>query len=456
MVADVRHHTFPSGELKELVLLFLPILVMTFFGSFYLFVEKLLLVRLSADTMEAAVNASIVCRIFQAPCIALAMMAQVFVGRWHGAKQWKAIGPGIWQFIWFSFLSMLVTVPLSIIYGKYYFEGTAVENIVMPYFYFLVGINFLHPLSAALTCLFLGQGKTRLILCATIGSQILKLMLAYLLIFGWGVIPSLGLMGGALSTLIAQGGLCLLLLGVFLNPKHKEMYHSRSCRFNPKLFWDCIYPGFLRAAGGVLVFTCWASIAHIMIAKGGDYLLFLSIGSTLFTFLPFFSDAICQAQTTVVSQILGAYSYPAIKKAFHSCLLLVLIVIAIVSIPLVFFPSITFHYLFPNIVKEEMIIRNVFFGVWVSFAFFTLSYIPISYILAYKDTKFSLFMGIMNWIDGYLLMYIAIEKMNIEAEQFWLVLSLMHISIAIMYYLRMKWLQSQDLTAYLQRIPNST
>ena len=64
------------------------------------------------------------------------------------------------------------------------------------------------------------------------------------------------------------------------------------------------------------------------------------------------------------------------------------------------------------------------------------------YILAFKDTKFSLFMGTLNWINGFLLMYISIEVVKIPADQFWLVLSLMHAITALLYLWHMKWLKS--------------
>src|SRR6266850_337105 len=122
MISDARACTHPSGGLKELTLLFFPILLMTFSTCLILFVEKLLLARLSTEAMEIAVTSAYACQVFQAPCVALAMMAQVFVGRWHGAAQLKAIGAGVWQFIWFACLSLLVTIPLSLIYGKFYFQ----------------------------------------------------------------------------------------------------------------------------------------------------------------------------------------------------------------------------------------------------------------------------------------------------------------------------------------------
>ena len=45
--------------------------------------------------------------------------------------------------------------------------------------------------------------------------------------------------------------------------------------------------------------------------------------------------------------------------------------------------------------------------------------------------------------NGFLLMYAAIDKFNILADQFWLVLTLMHASSYILYYWRMKWLQAR-------------
>lgn len=434
----------PLGGFRRLFLLFLPILMMTFSSCLFLIVEKLLLARYSVQAMEAAVSSAYACQIFQAPCVALVMMAQVFVGRWSGAEEWKSIGPGLWQFIWFSILSLLFTTPLGIAYGNYFFQGTAIETIALPYYHFLILINFLFPLGATLTCFFLGQGKTRLILFSTIGFQCIKLILGYLLIFGYDPwIPSWGLMGGAISTFIAQLGFSILLLGVFLNKKHSSFYDTRAWRLKPKLFWECIHPGFLRALNRILNFASWAAIAHLMTVKGGDYILILSIGGTLFLFLPCLAEAVCQAQITIVSQILGVKDFSLLKSAFRSGSLLVFFVVFAATLPLVIFPIDTFNFLFPAIILDDASIQKTFLGVWLCFVFFAFGFVPLSSVLAFKDTKFSLFMGFVGWINGYALMFIAIKKIDIEADQFWIVLTLMHASTGLLYYLRMKWLHAK-------------
>lgn len=432
--------------LKELVLLFLPISLTTFSTCLFLFVEKIFLASYSTTAMEAAVNVGYVCQIFQAPCVALAMMAQVFVGRWFGANDYESIGPMVWQFIWFSLMSSIITFPLGLALGQFYFKGSLNQDIVFSYYYFLLAINFLFPLGTTLSCFYIGQGKTHLVLLTTVSVQLLKIGLAYLLIFGWDSwLPAWGMFGGALGTFVAQSTYCAILLFVFLNNKNREKFKTSVWRFKNHLFWECIYPGLLRAGNRILGFTCWASIAYLMSIKGGNYLLVLSVGGTLFLFLPFISEAICQAQITLVSQLLNTSKITLLSQSLQPALLLVSIILFFTGIPFLFFPKETFDVFFPTLLLDEKVSFNIALGVWLSFSFFTLSALFIAYILAFKDTLFSLFMGFFGWINGFLLIYVAIQYMHMPADLFWIVLSVMHGTTALGYYWRMKWLEKQAL-----------
>ena len=422
-----------AGGIRDFFALFFPALLMSFSSYFAIFIEKILLGRYSTEALQIAVSTNYACMIFQAPCKALAMMSQVFVGRWYGANERLKIGSGIWQFIWFSLLSMFVMVPLGMLYGKFYFHGTPIEQCGLPYFYSLLFINFLFPLGITLSSFYLGQRKTKLILLASFVCQTIKVVLAYFLIFN-----GLGLMGGLISTAISQGAFCVFLLSCFMNTKNNALYQSRNWSFKPKLFWECIRHGFMRSITCILNFGSWSAISYVMTAKGGDYLLYLSIGGALFIFLPFLSDAICLSQTTIVSQIVGAKKYLSLKSAFRSGLTLVSLMIAITSIPLLACPIPVFHFLFPKIVLDPSVVRTLFLGVWLSFVCFVSGSVPIGYILAFKDMKFSMSMGVFNWINGFLLIYVTIQIFQVKAIAFWFILSLMHLTTAILYWMRMK------------------
>lgn len=422
-----------NGGIRDFFALFFPALLMSFSSYFALFIEKILLGRYSIEALQIAVSTNYACMIFQAPCKVLAMMSQVFIGRWYGANERLKIGSGIWQFIWFSVLSMFMMVPLGMLYGKFYFHGTPIEQCGLHYFYSLLFINFLFPLGITLSSFYLGQRKTKLILLASFVCQTVKVALAYLLIFN-----GFGLMGGLISTAISQGAFCIFLLSCFLNKKNNILYQSRNWTFKPKLFWHCIQPGFMRSICCILNFGSWAAISYIMTAKGGDYLLYLSVGGALFIFLPFLFDAICLSQTTIISQILGAKKYFSLHSAFKSGLMLVTLMILITSIPLLVCPITVFHFLFPKIALDPSIIRMLFLGVWLSFVFFVISSVPIGYIVAFKDMNFSVGMGVFNWINGFLLIYLTIQIFQAQAISFWFILSLMHLTTAIFYWIRMK------------------
>lgn len=431
------------GGLRELARLFFPVLLMTCSTYIILCIEKFFLGHLSEQILGVAVTAVYSCQIFQGACVALVMMAQVLVGRLHGEGRLTDIGAGIWQFLWFSCLALFVIVPISLVYGAFYFGGTELEATGCQYFYALVAISFLFPLGAVLSCFYLGRGKTRLVLWATLGTQLVKLLTAYILIFGWGPFPSFGLMGGAISTFIAQGGFCLFLLWTFLRPDHIAAYHTHQWRFQPKLFWECIQPGLLRAANRVLAFSSWAMIARLLTSRGDEALSVMAAGGALFFFLPFLGDAICQAQTTAVSQMLGARHYTAFNKVFWSGSILVLLISLLIAIPLLVFPCETFHWLLPNSILSDAAIQKVFLGCWLCCVFLSLHFVPLSYCLAFKDLKFILFMGAFNWINGFLFMYWAMNIVQIESGQFWIILSGMHFTSWLIYLFRMKWLVSR-------------
>lgn len=428
-------------------ILLLPLMGTTFTNYIFQLLEKLFLTRISKESLEAALNATYVCQISQLASIAVVMMAQVFVARWYSAQNYKAIGPGLWQFIWFSFLSMIITVPINLVCGKWYFQGAEIEKIALPYLYILTYFNFFYPLNASLTCFFLGMKKTRLIFLLTLADQVLKILLGYIFIYGidpW--IPSLGVLGGAMSNIIAQAFFCICLGLIILQKKRRELYNTHHWKLQPTLFWSCMQSGIFRACNRVFGYVCWVMIAHLMSSKGGEHLLILSIGGTLTLFFPFLFDAIHQTQTIVVSHLLGSNKISYLAKAARSGLILITGFTILAAIPFLGFPSITFSYLFPGISLNFESVSVFFLGIWLWFTYFTFTAVPLSYVFAFKDTKFYFYIGAIFRVTDYCLMYFFIHQMQIAPKYFWLVLSFVQMSSTLpIYYWRMNYLCKREL-----------
>lgn len=426
------------GRFSNLASLFFLVLLMTGSACLTLFIEKLLFARFSLEAMNAAVAVAYAVRIFQGPCVALVLMAQVYVGWLYGANRLNEIGPAVWQFIWFSLLSPLLLIPISYLYAHFYFHGMEMEKSCSYYFHLSMWISFLLPLGTTLSCYYLGQGRGLLVLVATLGAQALKLLSASILVFGFGSIPSFGLLGGILSTIVSQGLFCLVLFFFFIREDARFCTHV--FHFRLPLFIDCMRIGFLRALNRVFAFSSWAMISRLMVLRGGESILLISVGETLFIFLPFLAEALCQSQVTAVSQLLGSKHYSLLSAVFRYGLFLVLSISALVAIPLVLFPTATFHWLFPAIILPASTIQSMFLGCWLCFTFFAFHFIPLSYVLAFKDMFFLLFMGAFNWVNGYLLMYFFLVLLHIPSTQFWLMLTFMHVTTCLLYLARMRYL----------------
>ena len=411
---------FPQGSVRELLSLAAPLFLILFTGCLLSFLERIWFARFSIQALEASVNAITLLRIFQMPCVALAMMAQAFVGYYNGAKELTSIGRCIWQMIWFSVFSMAITIPLSFFAQSIFFKGLEIEQTVAPYFAILVFCNFLYPLGAALSSFYLGRGKTTFTVIATLSAYLLNAGLDVALIFGidpW--IPAMGIKGAALATLCTQGAFCLLLFSLFIKKSNQETFGTHQWKFQPKAFWRYISPGIPRAFGRLLSFAFWAACTHIMASKGGDYLLILSIGGTISMFVMFLSDGVLQAFVVLISNALGAQNYSRLKKFLRSGIFVILGIACILTSPLVFFPK-TIPLVFS--LKEPLTasMQMTLFWIWLHTVAVMFNALMLSVLISYKDTFYVLIASLVASVVGYLATYIGMNFFKLSPDKFWL------------------------------------
>jgi MATE family multidrug resistance protein len=437
---------FSPGSLRELLVLLFPILLMSFSGSFLGFIERIFVSWHSIEALEASLSVTYIMRMFQISTMSIASMAQVFVGYYNGGQEYSKIGQCVWQMIWFSILSMLFTIPLSVGAAKFFIQGTEIDSLGYPYFLLLSSVNFLFPLGSALSCFFLGRGKTKFILFATILFCILNLILDRIFILGFPPFFSgIGLIGAGISTLIAQGLLCLTLLIVFLQNPNRERFGTLNWAFKPSLFWHYIQPGILRGIGRIILLVTWTLTAHLMTSKGGDYLLVLSIGGTVSLFLAFLGDGLCQAMVTTLSNLMGAGQKGYLKKALGSGFIFLLLVGIILSFPLLFYPDYTLTLLIKDTSAKinEDPLRLTLAWVWLQTISYMLMSILLSIILVHKDTFFLFMMGCINWLLLLLPVYFALNKYGSSPDKFWLINTLGAFIASGIYFLRIrqkKWI----------------
>lgn len=441
---------YPPASLRELLFLSLPLILGLFSTSFMGFCDRLFLARYSMNAWQGSVAASNLILLFQHPLLRVVMMTQVFVGLYYGSRKYEQIGPAVWQMIWMSLFSMILTLPLSKIAAPFFFEGTTVQMEANLYFSTMMLVNFLFPLGTALSVFFIGQGRMNIIFFATLLSQIVNIGLDYLLIFGMeGFFPPLGAFGAALATGIAQLIFCLLLFSQFLKKRERELFATGDCSFKWSPFWKQFQTGLPRAIGRLIILIAWGGISRFMTVKGGDFLRVLSVGSTLTLLFTFINDGMHQGLVTIASNLVGKRDYARLWKLVRSSLLMLGIMTSVLAIPYLIFPEYTLSFFFSEALSPQslQILKRSCISLWVFFFFYGYNAIGLSLIMATQDMKFYLSVIWVTLVTSFAPVYFGMNYLNWPPDVVWHVISFDGLFFGSLFLLRTttgKWRQKVE------------
>lgn len=452
--APVYHQSltkYPSGSLRELIYLAIPLILSLFSTSFMGFCDRLFLAHYSIESLEASVIAGYLCSLFQQPLIRITSMVQVFVGFYNASNRSHQIGQSIWQMLWFSFFSMVITVPAGLLIAPYFFEGTAIKDSASSYFFTQMGINFLFPLGAGLSSFFIGQGKTRIIFFTTLFAHVFNIGLDQIFIFGIkGYFPSLGVFGASLATCIAQTIYCISLFAVFFNKENRTHFKTTNFHFKWDIFKEQMKISVPRAIARIVLLTAWAATAHLMTMKGNEYLIVLSIGGSLIVLFTFINDGMGQALITIGSHLIGSKNYEKIWSMVRSALILLLSTTAILALPYLLFPNFVLSFFFTKMPSQEIvtILHHSCIWLWLYFLCYGYNVIGFSLVTAARDVTFYMMIITLVWFTSYIPAYLAINVWNWHADKLWLIMALDCFTIGTIFFIRStreKWKEKASL-----------
>lgn len=189
-----------------LLALALPLMISAAFVSLTLFTDRTLLFWHSEQSASAAMGGGAL--YWTLICLPMGLLGyiSVFVSQYRGAQQVARIG-AVYQHA--MALAWLIVPCLGIAMAAAFYvfalAGHTAQLAALEASYLrilLVGgvaVLFYSVQSGLLT----GQGRTRTVLAIDAISTAINLMLDFVLIFGWGPIPGLGVLGAGLATAIA-------------------------------------------------------------------------------------------------------------------------------------------------------------------------------------------------------------------------------------------------------------
>jgi MATE family multidrug resistance protein len=228
---DEHSSQWPAGGFGELLSVALPMALSSSTQSLMHVVDRIFLTWDSKNSVAAALPAGILFWSCLSLPIGIVSYLNAFVAQYEGAKRPDRVSASVWQGVYFSILCGLLLM-LPSIWAEPIFDVIGHSPEVGPkeaaYFRWLClgGVSAMLP--AALSCFFSGRGQTMVVLAVNAGSLLVNAGLDWLMIFGKGPFPVMGIAGAAIATNLAN---------VFATLCYIALMYWHSTR-GPYHFWD--------------------------------------------------------------------------------------------------------------------------------------------------------------------------------------------------------------------------
>jgi MATE family multidrug resistance protein len=223
----------PAGSLAELLQVSLPLIISSGSLSVMSTVDRIMLAGHSTDALAAVTPASML--YWTVVCIPLGtvLYANTFISQYDGAGKTDKLTASLWQAIWISIVAGLLLIFVTPFTGSILsLTGHPAEVVQHQVVYFntLCSGSLSILLSTALSCFFSGPRRTQIVMYVNLTSCLVNFGANYLLIYGPGPLPELGIRGAALATVLSR----VADIAIYLYVMHRE---SRSGKYQFRLHW---------------------------------------------------------------------------------------------------------------------------------------------------------------------------------------------------------------------------
>lgn len=229
-----------SASIRELLTIAIPLAISAGSVTMMHIANRLFLTWHSQEALAAVLPASMWNWTLISIFVGTAQYVNTFVSQYEGAKRPDRVASAIWQGAYFAiFGGILLTILSPLTAGVFYLfpHGDAVQKLEVQYFLIVCLGSLPVVLSGVLGCFFSGRQFTRITMVVNLTGSLINIVLDYILIFGWGPIPSYGIAGAAWATVTAEFSILFIYLFLLWRSQDAKRYQLWSAwRFDRELF----------------------------------------------------------------------------------------------------------------------------------------------------------------------------------------------------------------------------
>jgi len=206
-----------SRSVRELLTLAIPMAISAGSVTLMHLANRLFLTWHSQDALAAVLPSAMWNWTLLSLFVGTAQYVNTFVSQYEGAQRPDRVAAAIWQGIYFAVaagLSLTLLSPLTAVVFYYFSNDPVVRDLEIQYFLIVCLGSLPVILSSVLGCFFSGRQFTRVTMVVNLTGSLINIVLDYVLIFGWGPIPSYGMAGAAWATVTAEFSILFIYLAL--------------------------------------------------------------------------------------------------------------------------------------------------------------------------------------------------------------------------------------------------
>jgi len=227
--SNIKKQCQTAGGYLEFLKIAIPLVISMSSGSIQLFINRTFLFKYSQDVFAASTPAGTANWTIITLFLGTLAYVDVFVSQYYGKKEYRSIGPVVWQSVYLSLIAGFIIFCISFFSEHIFMNLGHAYNVAceeVKFFRVLCYGAFPTLATAALSGFYAGRGKTKVVLLVGIFGVIVDIVLNYCLIFGNFGFPEMGIVGSAWAGNIAS--IITFITYIFLvTAKKNSIYNGR-------------------------------------------------------------------------------------------------------------------------------------------------------------------------------------------------------------------------------------
>ena len=228
--------TASKGGIKEMLALALPIVLSQSCDTIMTFTDRLFLSRLGMSQMNAALGGGMAVFLLMTFFLGLVGYSTALSAQYYGAGQKKMCARANYQAWLISFAAYPILLAGGMLLCSSFSRmGIGAEQAQYQYEYasILIYGSIFSLMRSSLGSFFSAVGKGNVVLIGSFTAMVVNVLLDYLLIFGHGGLPAMGVAGSAWATIAGNACGLGVMLWMFFSPAIKREFETvRALKFD--------------------------------------------------------------------------------------------------------------------------------------------------------------------------------------------------------------------------------